>query len=229
MSIQAIQGGFERRTAVDDIFDQLRSDIIDLRLLPGTKISEAEVSTQFGVSRQPVREAFIRLSNMHLLQIRPQKATVVRKISESEILNARFLRIAVELEVIRRACEADGNPYEASFKANLAAQEQALKSMQISKFHALDYDFHNLICATANSEFAYDTIADSKAHVDRLCMISLSTEKGMQEIYKDHLQLFESLIKKDQTEMQRLIRLHICRLDDTIASARKQHPEYFED
>lgn len=229
MSIQAIQSGFERRTAVDDIFDQLRSDIINLRLTPGTKISEAEVSNQFGVSRQPVREAFIRLSNMHLLQIRPQKATVVRKISESEILNARFLRIAVELEVIRRACEADAKPYEASFKANLAAQAQALNAMEISKFHALDYDFHNLICATANSEFAYDTIADSKAHVDRLCMISLSTEKGMQEIYQDHLQLFDSLIKKDQAEMQRLIRLHICRLDDTIASARKQHPEYFED
>lgn len=229
MSIQAIQSGFERRTAVDDIFDQLRSDIIDLRLAPGTKISEAEVSNRFGVSRQPVREAFIRLSNMHLLQIRPQKATVVRKISESEILNARFLRIAVELEVIRRACEADDNPYEAGFKANLAAQAQALNAMEISKFHALDYDFHNLVCATANCEFAYDTIADSKAHVDRLCMINLSTEKGMQEIYQDHLQLFDSLIKKDQAEMQRLIRLHICRLDDTIASARKQHPEYFED
>lgn len=229
MNIQAIQSGLERRTAVDEIFDQLRSDIVDLRLVPGTKISEAEVSNQFGVSRQPVREAFIRLSNMHLLQVRPQKATLVRKISENEILNARFLRIAVELEVIRRACEAKGNPLEASFKANLAAQKQALNDMQISKFHALDYDFHNLICATAHSEFAYDTIADSKAHVDRLCMISLSTEKGMQEIYQDHLQLFESLCKKDQAEMQRLIRLHICRLDETIISARKQHPEYFED
>lgn len=228
MSIQAIQSSFERRTAVDDIFEQLRSDIIELRLKPGTKISEAEISNQFGVSRQPIREAFIRLSNMHLLQIRPQKATLVRKISETEILNARFLRIAVELEVIRKACKTDIDPFENSFKANLAAQEHALSKMQISQFHALDYDFHNLICATAGCEFAYDTIADSKAHVDRLCLISLSTEKGMQEIYQDHLQIFESLRLKDEAEMQRLIRMHICRLDETIANARRQHPEYFE-
>lgn len=228
MNIQTIQRNFERRTAADDIFEQLRSEIVSLRLKPGTRISEVEFANQFEVSRQPVREAFIRLSKMNLLEIRPQKATLVRKISEREILHARFLRVAVEVEVIRLACKIEGNPFQAGFEENLKAQESALSAGKVLEFHDLDYDFHNLICATAQCEFAFDTIADSKTHVDRLCLISLSTERGMYEIFQDHQQLYQMLQKKDAVEMERLIRLHICRLDQTLAEARERHPEYFQ-
>ncbi len=229
MNIQTIQRNFERRTAADDIFEQLRSEIVSLRLKPGTRISEVEFANQFDVSRQPVREAFIRLSKVNLLEIRPQKATLVRKISEREILHARFLRVAVEVEVIRLACKIEGNPFQAGFEENLKAQECALSAGQVLEFHDLDYDFHNLICATAQCEFAFDTIADSKTHVDRLCLISLSTERGMYEIFQDHQQLYQMLQNKDAVEMERLIRLHICRLDQTLADARERHPEYFQD
>lgn len=229
MNIQAIQRNFERRTAADDIFEQLRSEIVSLRLKPGTRISEVEFANQFEVSRQPVREAFIRLSKINLLEIRPQKATLVRKISEREILHARFLRVAVEVEVIRLACKIEGNLFQAGFEENLKAQESALSAGQVLEFHDLDYDFHNLICATAQCEFAFDTIADSKTHVDRLCLISLSTERGMYEIFQDHQQLYQMLQKNDAVEMERLIRLHICRLDQTLADARERHPEYFQD
>ena len=137
--------------------------------------------------------------------------------------------MAVELEVIRQACHAKGNPFESGFFSNLAAQEKALEAGEAAQFHALDYDFHNLICATADCEFAFETIADSKAHVDRLCMISLTSERGMYEVYQDHQQIYQALVRKDAAEMDRLTRLHICRLDQTLANARQRHPEYFED
>ena len=79
-----LNGG--RHTNADSVFERLHSDIVSLRLAPGTKLSEIEVAKRSDVSRQPVREAFIRLSDMNLLKIRPQKATVVRKISIREIL-----------------------------------------------------------------------------------------------------------------------------------------------
>lgn len=228
MNIETIQSKIDRRTAADDIFEQLRAEIISLRLKPGTRISEVEFANQFDVSRQPVREAFIRLSKMNLLEIRPQKATLVRKISDREILHARFLRVAVELEVIRLACKVEDNPFEAAFEANLKAQEIALAEGKVTEFHELDYDFHNLICATAKCDFAFDTIADSKTHVDRLCLISLSTERGMYEVFTDHQHLYQALRDGDAIEMERLTRLHICRLDDTLENARQRHPEYFE-
>ena len=80
----------ERRTTTDEVFDRLHEEIVTLELLPGTKLSEVEVARRFGVSRQPVRDAFNRLSNLDLLLIRPQKATEVRGFSIERIARARL-------------------------------------------------------------------------------------------------------------------------------------------
>ena len=76
-----------RRTTSEELFEQIRSDIDKMRLVPGTKLTEAEVAKRYDVSRQPVREAFIRLDNLSLLKIQPQKATIVRRISKSAYEN----------------------------------------------------------------------------------------------------------------------------------------------
>jgi len=127
----------ERRTAADDIFYRLQADIVAMRLPPGTKVSESEVAKQYGVSRQPVREAFIQLNNLGLLQVRPQKATLVRKISIQGILNARFIRTAVEIEVMRKACNTATEKEFDQFDTNLKAQKMAARKNDATKFHSL--------------------------------------------------------------------------------------------
>ena len=67
------------------VFDTLRQAIVQLQLRPGNPLSEAEIARQLGVSRQPVREAFIKLSEIGLLEIRPQRGTFVRLISIREV------------------------------------------------------------------------------------------------------------------------------------------------
>ena len=55
------------------IYRILRRDIVHCLIAPGTPLSEKEVSVRFNVSRQPVREAFIKLAENGLIQIRPQR------------------------------------------------------------------------------------------------------------------------------------------------------------
>ncbi|MCJ7874442.1 GntR family transcriptional regulator, partial [Phaeobacter sp. J2-8] len=64
------------KSATEQVFDALYEAVISLQLTPGTKVSEIEVAKQLGVSRQPVRDAFFRLSNLGFLAIRPQRATL---------------------------------------------------------------------------------------------------------------------------------------------------------
>ena len=101
--MSSISDSVERRTATDVVFEQLHDEIVSLQLLPKTKLSEAEVAKRFDVSRQPVRDAFSRLENLDLLLIRPQRATEVRGFSLDRIAYSRFVRLSVELEVIRQA------------------------------------------------------------------------------------------------------------------------------
>src|SRR5689334_21712933 len=85
------------------VFDAIRQAIVQLQLRPGNLLSEAEVARQLGVSRQPVREAFIKLAEVGLVEVRPQRGTFVVLISKREVQNARFIREAVEVAVARKA------------------------------------------------------------------------------------------------------------------------------
>lgn len=162
-----------RRTTVDEIFDHLHDEILSLRLRPGDKISEADIATQFGVSRQPVRDAFSRLASLDLLLIRPQRATEVKRFSMREIVKSRFVRAAVEKEVLRRAaelCDADG---AARLNAAIALQDQMIEDGTVELFGKLDYQFHETLCDIAQADFAFDVIMTEKSKVDRLCVLSL--------------------------------------------------------
>ncbi|AKI00234.1 transcriptional regulator, GntR family [Hoeflea sp. IMCC20628] len=218
-----------RGTASDRVFQQLRSDIVGLRLLPGTKLSEAEVAKQHSISRQPVREAFMRLGDMNLLQIVPQKATVVRKISMQDILNSRFIRTAVEVEVVRRACADASEEALTDIENNLNQQKVALADGDTDAFHDLDYEFHHLICIAAKCEPAFKTIAENKEHVDRLCSLALADGDGIAELCQDHRAIFVALSKRDEATAVKLTRMHLARLDATIDTARENHGAFFED
>ncbi|MEP3275691.1 MAG: GntR family transcriptional regulator [Stappiaceae bacterium] len=221
------EGG--RRTSADDVFDRLRADIVNLRLVPGTKLSEVEVAKQSDVSRQPVREAFIRLSNMNLLQIRPQKATLVRKISIQDILNTRFIRTAVEVEVVRTACENVEEKDLNLLRENLKLQKKAVADGDGDLFHDLDYAFHKGLCLAAKCEFAFKTIAENKSHVDRLCMLGLADNSGMKDLYRDHCEIFDALRQGEADTIVSLTRQHLMRLDTILDYARTNYSDYFED
>jgi len=229
MNIQTGSLQRERRTTADDVFDQLRSDIVNLRLLPGTKMSEVEVAGIHGTSRQPVREAFIRLNNIKLLHVRPQKATLVRKISNRDLLDKRFIRTAVEVEIVQRACVEASSENLRDIEQNLAVQRGAVDSGDGVLFHDLDYKFHELLCVAANCDFAFETISENKSHVDRLCLLSLSHTKNREELYVDHVGIFEALKNRDSEKIVALTRDHLSRLDATLNEAYSTYPDYFED
>jgi DNA-binding GntR family transcriptional regulator len=224
---QATQLG-ARRTSVDDIFDHLRDEILSLRLRPGDKISEADIAARFGVSRQPVRDAFSRLANLDLLLIRPQRATEVRRFSLREIVKSRFVRAAIETEVLRRAaqlCDASG---AAALEHSLVAQEEAIKARDVERFGALDYDFHKTLCQIAQVDFAFDVIMEEKSKVDRLCLLSLSKENRMPELVLDHRAIASAVIEHDPERAIKVGMQHLGRLDDTIDSITVTNANYFE-
>lgn len=218
----------ESKSTADVVFDRLHEDIVSLTILPGAKISEAEIARRFGVSRQPVRDAFRRLHNLDLIEIRPQRATVVRRFSMEEIENTRFTRLAIELEVMSRACQIWEQAHQDVLVQNLAAQSAALTAGKAAQFHELDYAFHEIICRSASLPRAFETINMCKRKVDRLCVLALSSDENASEIYKDHLAIAEALGRRSTADCRALIRKHTRRLEPTIARIHQVHSDYFQ-
>lgn len=218
-----------QRTTTDIVFDKLHQEISSLRLLPGSKISEAEIASSLGVSRQPVRDAFNRLNNLGLLLIRPQRATEVRGFSMREIQNARFIRLAVELELISRACTVWDEVRAEQLDANLAKQRAVVASGKTDTFHELDYEFHRMICDLSGHPLAFETIERCKHVVDRLCRLSFDREDEVSAILADHEKVAAALASGSEDEARATVRLHLSRLDDTISEIHSRHAEYFEE
>ncbi|WP_420862026.1 GntR family transcriptional regulator [Algirhabdus cladophorae] len=218
----------ERKTSADVVFDYLHEQINTLQLMPGTKISEAEIAAKFGVSRQPVRDAFSRLGNYDLLLIRPQKATVIKKFSLNAITAARFMRLSVELEVLRKALINWTPKWREKLMECIATQEDAVARGDADAFHKSDYTFHQLLCQVADAEFAFDIIQENKAKVDRLCVLSLGAKDTMPELLEDHKQMLDQLENGDEAGLCLTIRRHLSRLDSTVDDIYEKHADYFE-
>lgn len=217
-----------RRTTSDDIFDEIHSAINTLQIIPGTKLSEVEIARQFDVSRQPVREAFIRLSNIGLLMIRPQRATIVRKISLSEVAQARFVRTAIEVDVAKLAIRKFETAHEAWFDKNLDLQSQMIASGDVTKFGEVDSRFHELFCIVAGVPDVFHDIQEQKSKVDRLCMLSLADLKECQAVYEEHKLMFADLKAGNADGLVEKVRAHMSRLDATIEAVAKTNSEYFD-
>ena len=218
----------ERRTTVDDIFHHLRNEIVSLRLLPGDKISEAEVASQFGVSRQPVRDAFSRLANLDLLLIRPQRATEVRRFSMREIEKARFVRASIEKEVLRRAAAHCDDAGAARLEAALTQQDVCINEKSGDGFAILDYEFHRTLCSIAGVDFAFEVILAEKSKVDRLCTLALTGGDRLPELVDDHRAIAAAVISHDADTAVEWGMVHLSRLDKTIERISETNANYFE-
>lgn len=210
------------------VFDKLHDEILSLELLPGTKISEADVAARLGVSRQPVRDAFNRLGNLELLSIRPQRATVVRGFSLEQVQNARFVRRAVELEVVRQACAVWDMDRAARLEENLAEQRALVRDGRIDEFHALDYAFHRQIFELSGQGLAFETVRRCKQQVDRLCVLSLKNDREPQEVLADHEEIATALTDRSVQAVEAVMRRHLSRLDGVIEAVHAEHRDYFD-
>lgn len=218
----------ERRTTVDDVFDFLHEQISSLALKPGDRISEAEIAAQFGVSRQPVRDAFSRLANLDLLLIRPQRATEVRRFSMREIEKARFVRAAIEKEVLIRASAKCDDAGAAVLRDALGLQDAVVAARDVEGFGKLDYEFHKALCQIAETDYAYDVILEEKAKVDRLCMLGISKEQRIPDLVADHRAIADAVIGHDAEAAVAAGMKHLGRLDQTIERITETNANYFE-
>ncbi|WP_135689826.1 GntR family transcriptional regulator, partial [Klebsiella pneumoniae] len=128
--------------ANQQIYKILRQDIVRCEIKPGTLLSEKEVSERFDVSRQPVREAFIKLAENGLIQIRPQRGSYVRKISLSRVKEFSFVRQAIESEIARSATLLVTKQQIEQLEENLSLQNSCITKTNALDFFNIDDDFH---------------------------------------------------------------------------------------
>jgi DNA-binding GntR family transcriptional regulator len=210
------------------IYRALRQAIFAGQMAPGTPLSEKEVSDMFHVSRQPVREAFIKLVEAGVLQVLPQRGTFVKRISPRRVREGRFIREAIETAVARKAAQHITDAQLRQLADNLRDQRIAAKANDTAAFLALDEAFHCTIAQTIDCSAAWDAIQDIKAQMDRVRYLSLPDDSPLDHLIKQHAKILAALRAHDPDATEAAMRSHLREILVTFGPIAARNPGWFE-
>lgn len=91
--------------SVDEIYEEIKREIINLDLAPGSKVTESFLTNKFHISRTPIRSVISRLEKDNLVVVTPKKGTYVSKITLENVSDYMKLRVIVETHVLRDVCK----------------------------------------------------------------------------------------------------------------------------
>lgn len=213
------------------IYRFLKKAIIECQLMPDAPVSENEVASKFRfkISRQPVREALIKLSENGFVVIEPKKTTRVSRISKSEIRQGVEIRKALECHLVRLACGRITPEELQQLENNVTSQRFVAEQYKLHDHFALDDEFHRLIVQSAGVDRAWDIIEGIKGLMDRVRFLSLEYELTPMIVTSNaHHKIYEALRTGDQNSCAAAMEAH---LEETRVSLEqvvdKCKPEWF--
>lgn len=210
------------------IYYILKNDIINLHLAPGTGISEKEISEKYQVSRTPVREAFVRLSQEDLLSIYPQKGTIVSLIDLSSVEEARFLRENLEVAVMKLACKEFMQEKLFSLEMNLKFQQMYMESHNHEKSFEADEDFHKQIFEGCNKIRTWSIIQNASSDFQRIRVLRLLTDFKWDNIYTQHVTIVDAIKNKNEEVACKVMKEHLNMVTFDKAKLKEKYPAYFK-
>ncbi len=185
----------------------MRERIIQCDLNPGDRTSESEIARHYGVSRQPVRDAFIKLSDQGLLEVLPQRGTIVSRIGYHAVMDARFVRESIEADIVKILAANPDTTLIAELRRQIEAQ-QSLKGKDSRGFIRLDDAFHRTLADAASKSGVWRQIEGLKAQMDRVRYLS-QTEFRIDMLIEQHRKVVSKIEAGDIAGANSAIRLHL--------------------
>ena len=209
------------------VFGELRKQILDLTLRPGTELNLNELSDLFGVSRSPVRDAVKELSGERLIDIYPQRGTYVSRINLKMADDERFIRLNLELGSVPLFMENMTEKTISEMEDLISMQEKAFALRDTSLLLALDDKFHSIVFREAGRSGVYDFVLSRNGNYHRMRVISFMFDAIASDVIRQHRELLEAVRKGDADLFSSLDRSHMSKLTAETNSFRSTMPQYF--
>ncbi|WP_291312283.1 MULTISPECIES: GntR family transcriptional regulator [unclassified Devosia] len=202
------------------VYQNLRDDIVSLRLKPGDPISEKEVAARYGVSRTPVREAIQRLADERLVEIYPQSGTFVARIPYDDLPEAMIIRKALETASVRLAAEKATRSQLLALATIVEQQREAAEANDRGAFHRADEAFHAKIAEVSGFPGIWRQVLQVKVQVDRYRRLTLSQQGRMAQVIADHERILAGIAAGNADDAERGMAHH---LDAVLPDAPQEH------
>ena len=224
---QEVGGRLRRITTAGAIYERLYADIVSLRMPPGMPLQEKRIADDFGVSRTPVREALLRLSEGGLVDIYPQSGTLVSRVPVSAIPEAVVIRKALEGTTVETAALTATPADIARLDAIIARQQAHAATGNASSFHEEDEAFHEAIAQIAGYPGIWAVLKTVKVQIDRARRLTLPVLGRAGNVVQEHLVIRDALAAHDATAARAAMIHHLSAVIPDVDELRSRYPDYF--
>jgi DNA-binding GntR family transcriptional regulator len=198
-------------TAKDRAYAFTKGRVLDSTFPGGDLITEGEVADALGMSRTPVREAFLRLEGEGLLRLYPKRGALVVPVSVGEVEAVMETRMLVERFALDKVLAA--GPAEAiadTLDAAIIEQEQRAAGGDADGFVAVDREFHTTFVTAAGNPIItglYDSLRDRQR---RMIITSLLIDtKRINSILVEHRALTDAIRAGELERAQTVLAAHL--------------------
>ncbi|QOZ28695.1 GntR family transcriptional regulator [Bradyrhizobium sp. CCBAU 51753] len=209
----------------ENIYENLRADILSCELAPGDEIREQDLAERYAVSRQPVRDALLRLEREHLVTVQPRQGYRVNPISLADARDLLRFRLALEPACVAEAIES--------------APDSVLKSLDEFRrfagnhedFIAYNRGFHTALAHASGNRRMASALCDLIGQADRLVRVSISNLKGHDpaKLVAEHAALIDAMQQREARTAARIIKAHIADTEKRVLPALKRNAVIIEE
>ncbi len=218
----------ERKSIQTLVYEELKRNIMSMKLEPGQTMSTQEIATKLNVSRTPVREAFLCLQSEGLVEMIPQRETVVSRISLKRVEQEKFIRECLEMGVIHKFMNNSSREIGENMTKLIEVQKKCGQNKDFVGFLEADDRFHKVLFDATGQEMAWETIESRNGHYNRLRILYVQRDTAMQESIEQHNKIVKLLESGSREEATKALSCHVQRLDIDEERLIALYPAYFE-
>lgn len=198
------------------VYSILKTAIIQGDLEEGSKLTEAKVANELGVSKTPVREALRQLADEGFANTIPNQGVIVSRILIEDIKDFLQIRIALEGMAANLAAKRiSKKEIKELEKYNEQMCEFAVKK-DLSAFGKENAKFHNLLLHASGNKRLMRIVGNFTDIAYRFWLKSLNEPEKLKSTLEEHSNILTALKKRDPEQAEQLIKTHLSNALRTI-------------
>lgn len=203
-----------RASLTDHVVAHVRDEVRAGRLVPGELYSVYRLSDELGVSRSPVREALLRLSEAGLVAFERNRGFRVHVPDPHDIAEIFAVRLALEVPAARRLA----GRVTPAVRSELEAQRDAMRAAVVAGdepgFSRDDRGLHALVLERSGNRRAA-AVVDGLRETTRL--LGASTSRSLEHVRAEHDPLVDALLAGDADAAGEAMCVHLERTGRLLA------------
>lgn len=194
----------------DHVLAILHAAIVNGELKPGQILIEADLASQLGVSRAPLREAINILSTQGLVEIVPYHGTTVKKLARKDIEELYSVRSLMEGFAIQRIILGDNTPAVIDqLRAICDTMLSAAEAGDLREVNQIDRHFHDTLVASSGNDLLLNLWSMVALRVRQVMSLRNRKKGDLLAIARNHYGIVDVIARKDVEEAVSLIHYHI--------------------